>query len=147
MFVLTLNAEDQMPARGLGTAYQGAKWCRRDLRLAIYLRDGMACMYCGREDDLTLDHLTPHSQGGSNRAENLVTCCQTCNSARADRSLEEFAQAAAGYLNRGITAGDILGAIADHTAQDIKPFRAQAKDIIARRPQWQAALHTARRTT
>ena len=34
-----------MAARGLGDRYQGMNWCRKDLRLAIYLRDGMACMW------------------------------------------------------------------------------------------------------
>lgn len=28
--------------------WQGMNWCRPATRLAIYLRDGMACTYCGR---------------------------------------------------------------------------------------------------
>ena len=40
---------------------------RPEKRLAIYLRDDMACIYCGigieEAGTLTLDHVRPHSQG------------------------------------------------------------------------------------
>ena len=46
--------------------------------MAIYMRDGLACAYCGAavEDgaQLSLDHITPDSLGGDNQADNLVTC-------------------------------------------------------------------------
>lgn len=65
---------------------QGSKWIRRNKRLAIYLRDGFACVYCGAgvEDaaKLTLDHVLPCELGGSNEGTNLVTCCLSCNSAK-----------------------------------------------------------------
>ena len=42
---------------------QGSSWIRRDKRVAIYLRDGNACIYCGAGTEelkyLTLDHLRP----------------------------------------------------------------------------------------
>lgn len=122
----------------------GMNWVRKDLRLAIYLRDGMACTYCAStlEDGakLTLDHVTPHSQGGANTAGNLVCACHKCNSSRSDRPAEAFAAAVAGYVNHGVTAADILGTIAERTAADIRPFRAEAKAIMARRADWQQAL-------
>ena len=69
-------------------------WIRKEKRLAIYLRDGLACAYCGEsvEDGakLTLDHLKAHNHGGSNDADNLVTCCHRCNSARGKRSWRKF---------------------------------------------------------
>ena len=74
---------------------QGMNWITQHKRLAIYMRDGLACAYCGDgvEDGakLTLDHLTPYSEGGSNHESNLVTCCQRCNSSRGNRSVEQFA--------------------------------------------------------
>lgn len=80
------------------------KWIRSAKRLAIYLRDGMACVYCGVaiEDGafrFTLDHLKLYSQGGSNRATNLVTCCVRCNSSRGKRSWRSFAEDAATFLD------------------------------------------------
>lgn len=90
---------------------QGMNWIRPEKRLAIYLRDGMACAYCGAtlEDGakLTLDHLTPHSIGGTNEAGNLVTCCHRCNSSRGNRSVRAFCRDVAAYLDHGIVAQDI----------------------------------------
>lgn len=63
-------------------------WIRQEKRLAIYLRDRFACVYCERDlsqaspRDLTLDHLTPRSSGGSNDPSNLITACHPCNSKR-----------------------------------------------------------------
>lgn len=57
-------------------------WIRPHKRLAVYLRDDMACVYCGAEENLTLDHLRPRTKGGSNSDSNLVTACTGCNSSR-----------------------------------------------------------------
>ena len=78
-------------------AAAGGKWIRQDKRLAIYLRDHLACVYCGHglEDNdtgrLTLDHVRPCSHGGSNAARNLVTACRRCNSQRGAQSVRKFA--------------------------------------------------------
>lgn len=94
---------------------QGMNWIRPVKRLAIYLRDGLACCYCGAtiEDGarLTLDHLRPHKSGGSNEATNLVTCCHRCNSSRGARSWKLFTAKVAGYLNHGTTAAAIMSHI------------------------------------
>ena len=91
---------------------QGMNWCRQTTRLAIYLRDGMACAYCGDAVEsgakLTLDHIKPHSNGGSNDPANLVTCCHRCNSSRGTRPVTVFASAVAEYLNHGAKAADIV---------------------------------------
>jgi hypothetical protein len=70
----------------------GSKWIRPEKRLAIYARDGHACVYCGSEDHLTLDHVIPRELGGGHEAENLVTACLHCNSARRDTSLRAWLQ-------------------------------------------------------
>ena len=133
-----------MAARGKPNGkYQGSKWIRRERRLAIYLRDGLACAYCGAsiEEDaatLTLDHILPYSQGGSNASKNLVTACQKCNSSRGDRSVADFAQALAAYLDHGLTANQIARSIEDKLARPINVTEARA--IIERRGSWQAAL-------
>ena len=115
--------------------WKGMNWIRQDLRLACYLRDGLACAYCGAtiEDgaQLSLDHLTPASAGGSNAPTNLVTCCSRCNSSRGDRPVEEFAVAVAGYLNHGITADEIVSHIEECRSRPVP--REEAKEMIARR--------------
>jgi 5-methylcytosine-specific restriction endonuclease McrA len=54
-------------------------------------QDGL-CFYCtspmlGRE---TVDHKTPVSRGGTNWAWNIVLACQSCNSKKKDKTIEEF---------------------------------------------------------
>lgn len=68
----------------------GSNWIRREKRLAIYSRDGFACVYCGSIHRLGLDHLQPREVGGTHDASNLVTACVTCNSARQDKSMRAW---------------------------------------------------------
>ena len=41
---------------------------------------------------MTIDHLVPLAMGGLDEITNYVTCCRSCNSAKADKPLEEFVQ-------------------------------------------------------
>jgi hypothetical protein len=72
-------------------------WIRKERRLAIYMRDGFHCCYCGCDlrgsaaADITLDHLTPRSAGGDNGNTNLVTACRSCNSARGAKVWTDYA--------------------------------------------------------
>jgi 5-methylcytosine-specific restriction endonuclease McrA len=62
-------------------------------RKAIYERDGYLCCYCGQElapTHLTLDHVVPLSKGGQKTWENLVTCCESCNFKKGDKSLKQL---------------------------------------------------------
>ena len=45
----------------------------------IKLRYKHKCAYCGAKEDLTMDHVTPISKGGSHSADNVVPACKTCN--------------------------------------------------------------------
>lgn len=49
------------------------------VRRAVYERDGWACLYCGAEAALSLDHVVPWSLGGSDDESNLQTLCLPCN--------------------------------------------------------------------
>jgi 5-methylcytosine-specific restriction endonuclease McrA len=75
----------------------GGNWITRWRRLAIYLRDRFTCQYCGRAlqgyapENITLDHLDPHSNGGGDHAKNLVTACKQCNSARGVKPWRKYA--------------------------------------------------------
>ena len=129
--------------------WQGSKWIRRDKRLAIYLRDGMACVYCGAtvEDgtQLALDHLRPHSKGGTNHETNLVTCCGRCNSSRGNRSVRGFCQAVAAYLNHGVDTRGIERHVRNCAKRTLP--RADAKKLIASRGNFAAAVCTAHTDT
>jgi len=59
-------------------------------RLEVFMRDGYACQYCGRETrDLTLDHVVPRSQGGVHSWENVVSACRLCNRRKGGRTPEQ----------------------------------------------------------
>lgn len=60
------------------------------LRQEALSRDGFCCVYCGTTENLTIDHQLPLSRGGTNNLENLVACCQSCNSSKGDRTPEEW---------------------------------------------------------
>jgi 5-methylcytosine-specific restriction endonuclease McrA len=56
----------------------------------VFMRDGYACQYCGRETrDLTLDHVVPRSQGGVHSWENVVSACRLCNRRKGGRTPEQ----------------------------------------------------------
>ena len=98
-------------ARGAtaGNAGNGSKWIRRERRIAIYERDGWRCVWCqchvldarqlaeaGPQPHsgsrlATLDHFLPRTRGGTNRNDNLLTCCMQCNHDRGDMSALEWA--------------------------------------------------------
>jgi 5-methylcytosine-specific restriction endonuclease McrA len=75
----------------------GSKWIVPERRLALYIRDGFACVYCGEDlrcapaCEVTLDHLTPRCEGGGNESANLITACRSCNSGRGDRPWKLYA--------------------------------------------------------
>ena len=48
------------------------------------------CSYCGSGAELTLDHLFPKSRGGSDSGDNLVYCCQKCNSSKHNKDYFEW---------------------------------------------------------
>ena len=126
--------------------WNGAKWIRRERRLAIYMRDGLACVWCGSslEDEgvtLSLDHVVPVSRGGGNGSKNLVTSCRKCNSVRRNRSLTEFAEAVALYLNSGITAHDIINHVCSCISRPVD-VRAALR-IMSKRADWQRVLEDA----
>jgi CRISPR/Cas system Type II protein with McrA/HNH and RuvC-like nuclease domain len=81
---------------------QGSKWIRRERRLALYVRDGMQCVYCNTsvtEALLTLDHVDPRSHGGDNANNNLVTACVSCNNKRGNRDISLWCADVAQYTN------------------------------------------------
>lgn len=50
-----------------------------ELRLAVYERDGFACVDCGAQANLSCDHEIPVTSGGETSLKNLRTRCMPCN--------------------------------------------------------------------
>lgn len=55
-----------------------------------------ACIYCGSDEKLTVEHILPSSRGGPNIADNAIFVCKKCNSSKKDRRLYEWF----GYSNK-----------------------------------------------
>ena len=58
-------------------------------RKMIYKRYHYTRQYCGSIKDLTIDHVIPKSKGGTNKWDNLVTCCRKCNLKKGNKFLSE----------------------------------------------------------
>ena len=79
--IIRLLGYDRLPA-------QDVKLNRRN----IYARDRNRCQYCGKHypvSELSLDHVTPRTQGGVNSWTNLVCCCVRCNAQKGGRTPEQ----------------------------------------------------------
>jgi hypothetical protein len=75
------------------TKRQGSKWITQHKRMAVMMRDGLHCCYCGNGVEngasLTLDHITPagFSSKPKNGERNIITCCYDCNTSRGNTEL------------------------------------------------------------
>ena len=62
----------------------------------VFKRDRYTCQYCGYEihlpdvQQLSIDHIYPFSRRGSNRMDNLVCACMSCNSLASDKLFKNF---------------------------------------------------------
>lgn len=98
---------------------------RKDLRLAIYLRDRFTCLVCAKDladadpRDITLDHIVPDSDGGSNDPSNLYCCCRHDNCARRDLPISRYA------------GPEAVKHIRRNAKRSINRYRILAKAIIA----------------
>jgi 5-methylcytosine-specific restriction endonuclease McrA len=74
--------------RGMGNAYDRRA---RILWMLLHFGDGQTChcAHCGATLDyttVTADRITPGSEGGTYRRDNLQPACLSCNSSRQDRT-------------------------------------------------------------
>jgi 5-methylcytosine-specific restriction endonuclease McrA len=89
-WVRTINSEIQVPRVIRLLHYerlpkQTVKFNRRN----IFARDNNQCQYCGKRyatTELSLDHITPRSQGGQSTWENIVCSCLSCNVKKGGRT-------------------------------------------------------------
>lgn len=117
---------------------KGSTWIRPTSRWAIYLRDGMTCVYCqrtaldilrGADDNfLTLDHVQLRSQGGGHGPENLVTACYHCNQARGESSLQTWC------LSRGWGYAAVRSRVYAARRRDPAPYHEAARVLLGQVP-------------
>jgi 5-methylcytosine-specific restriction endonuclease McrA len=64
-----------------------------EVRKYVFQRNQYQCQSCGKtykETQLTIDHIIPLAQGGSNDISNLHTLCSTCNQRKSDKLDKRF---------------------------------------------------------
>lgn len=121
-------------------AGQGSNWIRRSTRLALYLRDGNRCTYCGCKVHpgrgtkgawaAHLDHVVPCELGGSSRPDNLVTACRACNDAKHTLPLRGFL---ANLASRGVDVAAVAGRVRAALAVGLTPaLRAAGRALAAK---------------
>jgi hypothetical protein len=129
----------------------GMNWISQVKRLAIYIRDGMACTYCGHEVEdgasLCLDHIRSRCHGGDNHETNLVTACKRCNDSKNSRTYTKFAIAVAAYVNHGLTAKQICQHVRDCARRPLAAHLAEAKHLVAMRGSASKVLATMKRSS
>jgi 5-methylcytosine-specific restriction endonuclease McrA len=91
----------------------------------LILRDGPACVWCGREPwraDLTAEHLLPRARRGRTTDDNLAVACRACNRSRRTKPVSA-------YVRTQLEAGrqprlDLLAAALRRLAQSAAPAHA-----------------------
>lgn len=74
-----------------GLLYQQGELAGYEIREWLLEKWGRRCVYCGATNvPLEVEHLTPKSRGGSDRASNLGLACHACNRAKGNQTAEEF---------------------------------------------------------
>lgn len=114
---------------------RGSSWLTRERRLAIYIRDGFTCQYCGRDlknapaVELNLDHLVARNAGGGNESTNLITSCRSCNCSRQDKLYTEYATGGAierievqrlAFVNIELSKAILSGTVGDPRCEDAR---------------------------
>jgi predicted restriction endonuclease len=80
---------------------------RRKWRQSIKEEWDYQCAYCGSEENLTLDHITPRSKGGSDRVTNVLCACKECNKSKGHQMWSDW------YLNQEFFTTERLSKIVE----------------------------------
>ena len=63
---------------------------KRKWRQSIKEKWNYECAYCGSEDNLTLDHITPRYKGGSEKVTNILCACHSCNQSKGHKMWSDW---------------------------------------------------------
>lgn len=84
---------------------------KRKWRQTIKEKWNYECAYCGSKENLTLDHITPRSKGGSERVTNVLCACHSCNHSKGHQLWSEW------YLQQSFFTTKRLGDIIEWQKQ------------------------------
>lgn len=88
---VTINSSFDVLSQAMGAGGRPSPREWSELREAAIEEHGERCFYCHAVDvALAVDHIHPVSRGGSNHRLNLVPACKPCNSAKGNKTWEEW---------------------------------------------------------
>jgi len=58
-----------------------------------------SCAYCGKNNNLTIDHYIPLSKGGRHSASNVIPACLSCNCSKGAKNAEQWYKAQSYFDN------------------------------------------------
>jgi 5-methylcytosine-specific restriction endonuclease McrA len=98
----------------------------RNQILILFSKNNGKCFYCGvclveeAEAKRTpqVDHIVPKSKNGSNKIDNLCLVCRYCNSAKNNKTKEEFLDYLRPYLEGKVDRKDLV--VFNKLPQDMK---------------------------
>jgi 5-methylcytosine-specific restriction endonuclease McrA len=71
--------------------YQRGALAGYEVREYLLEKWGRQCAYCGaKATRLEIEHILPHSRGGSDRVSNLTLACHACNQRKGNQTAAEF---------------------------------------------------------
>lgn len=74
-----------------GAEYQQGTLAGYEMREYLLEKWHRTCAYCGAKDvPLQIEHIEPHSKGGSNRVSNLTLACEPCNRKKGAKPVAAF---------------------------------------------------------
>jgi hypothetical protein len=80
---------------------------KRKWRQSIKEHWDYECAYCGETENLTLDHITPRSKGGTDRVTNVLCACKECNTSKGHQMWSDW------YLNQEFFTTERLSKIVE----------------------------------
>lgn len=66
------------------------RWRSQQLRDSVISRYGAACVVCGCEEALQIDHVRPIALGGTSDLGNLTVLCGPCNKAKGTKTWQDW---------------------------------------------------------
>lgn len=78
------------PDYGQGDGKRNRAPISRTKVIAVMKNSDSRCVNCGSDGDLQIDHIIPHSRGGTNDIDNLQMLCRDCNLSKGAKTMEEW---------------------------------------------------------
>lgn len=91
--IASFDTQKMADATTQGVEYQQGTLFGEEVKSYLLALTKHKCIYCGgltNDNILEVDHLYPVSKGGSNKIDNLVIACNTCNNAKGSKELKQW---------------------------------------------------------